>query len=344
MSYPKDIITSSKKDLDVYLSDYFEFRNEAKIFTNSTSFLPRQILSGTLISYDTYSKVLTSPYDTIYVTLSFAGLGGVKKGDKVSIKLPEELGSFPPPFKFQTKTGIDLGIASVDSDTNEVTLEFLSDMTSNSILGGIVRGRIGIFAKFKKPETIVPGRKFFKFSSAAGTNYRYLYFKNPDPSVPRVRCRSSLYSTASSNISAGNVEVYVPNSSNLTKSIITVSLPHNVSLDFSKLQVVKAKELPAESHNGFTDTDIHGEIVDPSDWSISVVDSTAILELKNSVPQPTNSEITKYIFPLTGVNLFENSINIQMELKDGEKEWIQNDSCGFDRSGKVGSSFTFSIN
>lgn len=319
LSYPKDIVSSQPADLDTYLSLPFQYN----AVSTPREYRPSGIMvHASILGYNTFSQTITSPHDTLYIYLTFQAPYGIHTGEVASIVLPKELTGFPGPFKVQTRSGYDIGQVEINPDTNELQVHFFADVRAIN-----VQGHVGIFARFKSPESFSTGRYFFKFTNLGIDRYQYLNFKRPDNTVPRVSCRN--------DGTNGWIDVDVPhNYGQWSHANITASTSSGALIDKSKIKVVES-----------TSVDIFGNITSFSEVSeksfSSQQDGNSIsIELQN--PAPELDTMVRTSFPLFYGNLGKASGAVtKVQLFSDEKDTTYNLDCRFDSSGLATNSFSF---
>jgi hypothetical protein len=322
LPYPKDVVASGISDLNLYLSDPFEYRNEAA--APSVPTIHKELtLTGDMVSYDSYIRVSNSPYDTIYVNINIKSFSGIKKGDVAQITLPEELDTFPSPFIIRKRNGVDIGMASVNAKTNEVSFEFFK-----TLQGPYVEGNVGLYAKFKHPDAILPGRSFFKFVSQGVPTYRYLSFKKHEEASPKIRCRANGYFKW--------LDVYIPPAFKGWSSVkVTAATPAGSTMKKSWISVATAISL---DNFGYSTAQTS---LNETFYSAQTEAGGVAVELFKHSKNLTDSIITSFPFYYpsgpkaqqghANVKIFANGVDITYNLE-----------CRFDASGMSDIGFTFS--
>ena len=319
LAYPKDIVSSQSSDLNTYISPHFLYNS---LQTPQIERLPGITIYGSLIGYNSYSTTINSPYDTIYVHLTIHAPNGIKKGDIAHIMLPQELQGFPAPFKFQTKSGIDIGLATFNPHTNEAKFEFYSNIDMRN-----TQGSIGLFCQLKNPEFISTGRHFYKFTNLGVDQYRYLNFESADQTIPRIGCRNDGMN--------GWIDIDVPQSyGNWSHINITAWTSSGGLFDGMHVKIVESTAL-----------DSFGNITRYNDVnkSLYLVESDqGVISIDLKRPEPGVSQIVRASFPLIrGYNERSTGALAKVQIFNEQKDTTFHLDCQFDSSGMIGNSFTF---
>lgn len=319
LAYPKDITTSLPSDLNTYISTPFIYNVQQTPKIEPQSGIS---ISGSLMGYNSLSKNVNSPYDTIYISLSVQAPNGIIKGDIASVFLPKELAGFPGSFKFQSKSGEDIGLASIDSKTNELRLKF-----RKSINATIVTGNIGLFSRLKDPDGTTIGRRFYKFTNLGVDQFTYLNFKKVDSTVPRVGCRADRVN--------GWLDVDIPSSfGNWSYANITAMTSSGEVFNGRKVKVVDATAL-----------DVFGNITKHSDADkslYSVRENHGIVNIDLKSPSDDTKLLVRSSIPLIFGNYGQASEALaKVQIFNGVKDTTFNLDCRFDTSGMISNSFSF---
>lgn len=97
-------------------------------------------------SWNTNDTANISPFDTFKITIPYIAYSGFNKGDNVTMRLPSQFTSFPPPFKVLDSSGSDFLEVTIDNKTNIMSVVGVSDdLNSNAF--DLVSGTI-VFSAF----------------------------------------------------------------------------------------------------------------------------------------------------------------------------------------------------